>query len=87
VKALHWEPETVPDAKALEELKGILQTHPAKTMLWEGAPAAESVALLKQMGIGSEVFAPCGNRPEAGDFVTMMEANVKTLEGVAEGLK
>jgi len=32
------------------------------------------------------VFAPCGNRPETGDFVTMMEANVKALEGVTEGL-
>jgi zinc transport system substrate-binding protein len=86
LKALYWEPETVPDQAAMEELRELLKEHPARVMLWEGEPAAESVALLKQMGIGSEVFAPCGNRPETGDFVTMMEANVKALEGVTEGL-
>lgn len=83
LREVHWEPETVPDAKALEELKGILQTHPAKVMLWEGAPAAESVALLKALGIESVVFDPCGNRPEAGDFFSVMETNVSAMEGLA----
>jgi zinc transport system substrate-binding protein len=51
-------------------------------MLWEGEPAAESVALLKALGIDSVVFAPCGNRPEIGDFLAIMESNVKALEGL-----
>ena len=82
LREVHWEPDTVPDAKAQEELKGILLTHPAKVMLWEGEPAAESVALLKALGIDSVVFAPCGNRPETGDFLAIMESNVKALEGL-----
>lgn len=87
LKAVHWEPETVPDKDALEELRELLKEHPARVMLWEGAPAEESVSLLKQMGIASEVFAPCGNRPEEGDLVSVMEANVKALEGVAAKLE
>lgn len=83
LREVHWEPDTVPDAKAQEELKSLLQTHPAKVMLWEGEPLAESVALLKTLGIESVVFDPCGNRPEAGDFLSVMEANVTALEGLA----
>lgn len=83
LREVHWEPDTVPDAKALEELKGLLQTHPARVMLWEGAPAAESVALLKTLGIESVVFDPCGNRPDQGDFLSVMEANVAAVEGLA----
>lgn len=80
LQAVHWEPEQVPDEEALEELKELLKDHPATVMVWEGAPTAESVALLKQMGIDSVVFEPCGNRPEEGDFSLVMEANVKALE-------
>lgn len=82
LQAVHWEPEEVPDEEALDELKELLKSHPATLMVWEGEPAAESVALLKKMGIDSVVFEPCGNRPEVGDFSTVMEANVKALEAL-----
>jgi hypothetical protein len=40
--------------------------------------------LLKEKGIASAVFDPCGNRPEAGDFLSVMEANVVNLEALAK---
>jgi len=82
LQAVHWEPEEVPDEGALEELRELLKDHPATVMIWEGEPAAESVDLLKKMGIDSVLFDPCGNRPEAGDFSSVMEANVKALEAL-----
>jgi zinc transport system substrate-binding protein len=74
----------VPGKEAVEELDGILKEHPATVMLWEGAPADASVALLKEKGIASLVFDPCGNRPESGDFLSVMEANVVNLEALAK---
>jgi zinc transport system substrate-binding protein len=32
------------------------------------------------VGIQSLVFDPCGNTPESGDFMTVMNANVEALE-------
>lgn len=80
LQSVLWEPETVPDDKAIEELKGILARHPAKWMIWEGEPAKESVAKLEALGIKSLVFDPCGNVPDSGDFMTVMKANVEALE-------
>jgi zinc transport system substrate-binding protein len=80
LKAVLWEPETVPDDKAMTELQSILTNHSAKWMLWEGEPAQESVAKLEALGLRSVVFDPCGNVPDSGDFITVMQANVAALE-------
>lgn len=84
LREVHWEPDTLPDSEALNELKDLLREHPATVMLWEGNPLEESVAALKELGIDSLVFAPCGNRPAEGDFLSVMEANVSALEGLAD---
>lgn len=80
LQAVLWEPETVPDDKAMEDLKAILAKHPAKWMIWEGEPAKESVAKLDAIGVKSLVVDPCGNAPDAGDFLSVMKANVGALE-------
>ncbi|MCA1963197.1 MAG: metal ABC transporter substrate-binding protein [Prosthecobacter sp.] len=80
MQSVLWEPETVPDEKAMDELKSILTKHPAKWMIWEGQPAKESVAMLDALGVSSLVFDPCGNVPDSGDFMTVMKANVEALE-------
>ena len=80
VQAVHWEPDVVPDPAAMHELAELLTEHPARLMLWEGEPLAESVRILREKGIDSIVFDPCGNRPDNGDFLQVMEANVQALE-------
>jgi zinc transport system substrate-binding protein len=80
LKSVLWEPETVPDDKAMQELNSLLGSHAAKWMIWEGEPAPESVAKLAAIGIKSVVFDPCGNVPEKGDFMNVMKANVEALE-------
>ena len=80
IKAVLWEPETVPDGAAMADLGKVLTGHSAKWMIWEGEPAPESVEKLKGIGVESIVFDPCGNRPGDGDFLSVMEENVKTLE-------
>ena len=66
------------------KLEEKVKEHPAKWMIWEGEPLPESVAKLKEMGIESIVFDPCGNRPEQGDFLSVMKNNVTNLKRVFE---
>jgi zinc transport system substrate-binding protein len=82
IRAVMWEPDVLPDEKLWTELGEIIKEHPAKWMIWEGRAMPKSAAKLKEMGIGSIVFDPCGNRPESGDFLSVMNENVKNLKKI-----
>ncbi|MCE9518653.1 MAG: metal ABC transporter substrate-binding protein [Verrucomicrobia bacterium] len=84
IEAVLCEPEEVPADAQLEDLKKILATHPAKWMVWEGDPAKESVAKIKRLGLDSVVFDPCANRPDKGDFLSVMKENVAAMERMFE---
>jgi zinc transport system substrate-binding protein len=79
---VHWEPDTMPDEQAWEELQAILAEHPAKWMVWEGEPLPAVVQRLKTLGVESVVFAPMGNRPADGDYLSGMQENVEQLRSV-----
>jgi len=80
VVAVHWEPEVVPDTKALNELVQKSVAHDGIWMIWEGEPTAESIEKLKQRNIDSVVFDPCGNRPDDGsDWLAVMRKNFANL--------
>lgn len=83
IESVLWEPETVPDDAAMEELKKIREGHPSAWMIWEGTPADESIAKLQAIGIQSVVVDPCGNRPEAGDWLSVMRTNADNLSRLA----
>jgi zinc transport system substrate-binding protein len=82
LKAVMWEPETVPDEDQWMQLERLLREHPAGWMLWEGEPAFASVERLQQLGVQSMVFDPCATQPEAGDFLGVMSNNVMNLEPI-----
>lgn len=75
-----WEPDEVPSESQWMELKNILSEHPAKWMLWEAAPADETLRRLRALGVESVVVNPCGNRPSTGDFLTVMSEIARALE-------
>jgi len=56
-----------------------VRRHPAKLMLWETDPAAKIAARLVDMGVEPLVFAQYGNRPEDGDYLDAMNANMERL--------
>ncbi len=87
IKAVLWEPETLPTDEQWNEIKTILQSHPAKWMIWEGTPAPESVKKLDGMGIRSLVFDPCGGPPDQaeGDWLAVMKSNLDGLEASFSG--
>jgi zinc transport system substrate-binding protein len=82
LKSVHWEPDEFPDAAAWEELESLLADHPARWMIWEGDPLEETVQRLKEQGVSSVIIDPCGNRPESGDFMSMMQANLERAQGM-----
>jgi zinc transport system substrate-binding protein len=79
---VHWEPDEAPDGHAWDHFEELLETHPARWMLWEDEPLEATAAGLAEKGVESVVFDPCGNRPETGDFLTVMAANAAALEGL-----
>ena len=81
---VHWEPDEAPDGHAWDHLEELLESHPAKWMLWEGEPLKETVADLAEIGVESVVFDPCGNRPDEGDYLTVMTANADALGATAQ---
>lgn len=82
IKAVLWEPETVPSQEDMAALGTILANHPAKWMIWEGEPADESVRLLQTIGVSSVVVDPSGNRPDEGDWLSVMRQNIENLKAV-----
>jgi len=79
VQSVLWEPEVMPEDEQWNALQVLLAKHPAKWMLWEGESLAASVKKLQTLGVQSLVFDPCGNTPEQGDFLSVMQQNVVNL--------
>ena len=80
--SVHWEPDQVPDDAAWAELAALRRDHPAAWMIWEADPLPETVAKLEAVGMRSVVFDPGSNRPETGDFMDVMRANLQALRTV-----
>ena len=76
VRSVHFEPVELPDDKGWHDLEHLMEERAAKWMLWEGAPMAETVAKLKELGVESVVFDPCGNKPSTGNFLSVMTQNI-----------
>ncbi|QSA98996.1 zinc ABC transporter substrate-binding protein [Methylococcus sp. EFPC2] len=80
LKSVHWEPNEMPPAAEWVALDETLIRHPARTMIWEAQPSPEIAARLKEKGVSSAVLDPCAQRPEQGDFLSVMQANIANLE-------
>jgi zinc transport system substrate-binding protein len=81
-KSLHWEPDQVPSPESWEELKSLLEEHPAQWLIWEASPVEDTVRRLEDLGVRSVVFEPCGNTPAEGDFMDVMRRNIENFRQV-----
>ena len=80
LQSVHWEPDALPDPTMVRNLDDLLETHAAKIMLWEGEPLEAVKLIAEKKGLQTLVFDPCGNRPEEGDYFSVMQANLKNVE-------
>ncbi|MEH6634174.1 MAG: metal ABC transporter substrate-binding protein [Halioglobus sp.] len=79
-RAMHWEPDQLPQQSDWSELHALLEHHRAAVMLWEDDPMPETRAALKALGVEVVVFRPMGKRPKEGDFLSGMTANIDRLK-------
>lgn len=85
ILSLIWEPEMTLTPDHLEELQ--LQREMVSTarhFIWEGEPLPALTTTLSEKGLTSLVFSPCSNRPEEGDFMTVMRANLDALRAITQ---
>jgi zinc transport system substrate-binding protein len=85
MESFQWEPDVELAETQLHEMQVLLKEHRAEWMIWEGQPLQSSIDKLQSIGVGSVVFEPCGNRPEQGDFLTVMQDNVQRLRQIQQG--
>ncbi len=74
-----WEPDALPPETEWQVLAELREGHAAAWILWEGNPTSEIRRRLRQLAIRSTVFDPCGNRPEEGDFLSIMSDNIADM--------
>ena len=78
--SLHWEPGQMPEEAQWRELSGMLSSHPAAWMIWEGTPHPEAAGRLEGLGVQSVVYRPAGNKPASGDYMSVMQDNLRALQ-------
>ena len=78
-RSVHWEPDELPSDLQWDELKSLLNGHPARCMIWEKEPLQETVAALAELGVESITFSTCGNVPPNGDYLFAQQENLKNL--------
>ena len=78
--AEHWE-------RFQELVRSAPEAEGPAPVWWPGDRDLEEsnlATLLRELGIESVVYDPCGNRPASGDFLTVMQANADHLERIAD---
>lgn len=80
LKSLHWEPEQMPAESEWVHLTELLKKHPATLMIWEASPIESIAEKLKELNLDYLVFYPCGNKPQQGDYLTVMRENIARLK-------
>ena len=82
IRMMMWEPDQDPGGNEWKYLQQLMEKFPARWMIWEGKPLAESKQRLEALKINSLVFAPCMNIPETGNFMDVMRRNIENLQNL-----
>ena len=78
-ESVHWEPHEEPTTSAWIALQQILSTHPATIMIWEDQPLPSTAERLSNSGIEIISFHTVVNRPDEGDYFSIMRDNLERL--------
>lgn len=81
-ESVHWEPDQEPTTSAWIAMQQIRATHPATIMIWEDEPLMPTAQRLSDAGITSVPFQPVANRPDQGDYLSVMRENAERLESM-----
>ncbi len=79
IAALEWEAGAMPDEGQWQALDDMAAETGARLLIWEAAPPPEALVRAEQMGLRPVVFSPLAARPESGDFLGIMRAQISAL--------
>jgi zinc transport system substrate-binding protein len=85
LQSVTWEPNVFPDPSQWQLFSRLRQAHSSNVMLWEAKPLAKTQEQLSAQNVSVVVFDPCANRPTTGDFLSVMQQNIKNLDTVLAG--
>ena len=80
LSSVHFEPDEAPSEQAWSDLDRLHDRGSANVMLWEAEPLLQTRERLAAIGLRLVVFNPAGNRPDNGDYLSVMRDNVTNLE-------
>ncbi len=80
IRAFHLEPNEMPTEDQWQELKKLVKDKHISFMIWEGPPMIEITTRLNELKLKIVIFDPCGNKPNIGDFMSVMANNLRQLE-------
>jgi zinc transport system substrate-binding protein len=81
-QSVHWEPDEEPSTPAWIALQQMLATHAATIMIWEDEPLTPTIKRLSNAGITFITFQTLANRPDQGDYLSVMRSNEEQLESI-----
>jgi len=82
LRQMRWEPNAMPPPAEWRNLDRLLQEHAARWMIWEAPPSPAVASELERRGVRCAVFHTIGNRPESGDYLTVMSENIERIRPV-----
>ncbi len=77
--SVHWEPNELPTDDMWKDLEKTIAEDKVGIMIWEDEPLGEIRSKLEKLNVLISVFDPCANKPESGDFIEVMNANIERL--------
>ncbi len=78
-RSLHWEPDEDPGEGGWSDLEKLLESHPARLLLWEAEPLPETRSRLLELGILSVTLSPAARADARSEFLKRQRANVAQL--------
>ena len=78
-KSVHWEPDQEPTTSSWIDMQQMLAGHPAAIMIWEDEPLPVTAQRLSDAGIAAIPFHTVANKPDQGDYLSVMRANMKRI--------
>jgi zinc transport system substrate-binding protein len=87
VKYFFFDPEEMPSAENLEEVRDYVDKHGSRVMIWEGTPSEEVATAFAALGLTNVVFSPgealgAEDRAAGADYLSVMNGNVDRLAAV-----
>ena len=81
-RSVHWEPDQEPTTSDWIAMQQTLTTHPATIMIWEDGPMPLAAQRLSDSGITPIPFHTVANKPDQGDYLSVMRENAERLESL-----